>query len=272
MARPTSPAINMNIGGWNQNPTWEHFSSLVQATTDGVAAPNRTVRFHHVKAALYAAIGTIESFLNTTMHGHLKAQGLDADAIREHVRKPTFAQKVKKWPTELAGAKVETPDETLAAIFGWQKLRDEVTHPKVDHSLYEQLAAVRLETMRLTVAEFIVRLLEARREIYPYWLLGWNFITGPEHDEPKLIANQQFIFALGDLGFDVPGPAAHAMEQWEAHFMTSLDGYHALDQALQSIDHCEPREPQFRFAPRLCRKWWDPAHTTVCGDPPASEP
>jgi hypothetical protein len=36
------------------------------------------------------------------MHSHLKAQGLDADAIREQIRKPMFAAKVKKWPSELA--------------------------------------------------------------------------------------------------------------------------------------------------------------------------
>jgi hypothetical protein len=224
-----------------------------------------TVRHHHVKAALYSAIGSIESFLNTTLYGDLKAQGVDAEAIREQIRKPSFAVKVKKWPTELAGTKVVTSDETLAAIFAWQKLRDEVTHPKIDHSLYDELAAVKLDPIRPTIAEFIVRVLQARNEIYPYWLLGWNFITGPEHDEPKLISNQQFIFGLGDLGFDVPGPAAHEMEHWESAFMTSVNGYRALDQAFQSIDRCEPRDARFRFAPRLCRKWWDPVHTSVCG-------
>lgn len=262
-----SPAINRHVGGWNQNPTWEHFSSVVQATTEGLAAPNRTVRIHHTKAALYAAIGSIESFINTTMHGQLKAQGLDDDAIRERIRKGTFAHKVKKWPSELAGgATIDTPDETLAAVFEWQKLRDEVTHPKVDHSLYDQLAAVRLETMRTTVAEFIVRLLEARHEIYPYWLLAWNFINGPEANEPLLITNQQFLFALTSLGFDVPVPAAGRMDQWQERFMTSIDGYRSIDAALQKVTHCEPRNPRFRHAPRLCRKWWDPAHTSTCGD------
>jgi hypothetical protein len=262
----TSPAINRNVGGWNQNLTWEHFCSLVQSTTEGLAAPNRTVRIQHTKTALYAAIGSIESFLNTTMHGQLKAQGLDDDAIRERVRKGMFAHKVKKWPTELAGEKIETPAPTLTAIFDWQKLRDEVTHPKVDHTLHAQLAAVHLETMRATVAEFIVRLLAARREIYPYWLLAWNFINGPEANEPLLITNQQFQFALSSLGFDVPVPAAGRMQQWTEHFMTSIDGYRAIDEALQKVAHCEPRDPRFRHAPRLCRKWWDHAHTATCGD------
>lgn len=261
-----SPAINRHVGGWNQNPTWEHFSSLVQATTDGIAAPNRTVRIQHIKAALYAAIGSLESFLNTTMHAHLKAQGLDEDAIRDQIRKPTFAHKVKKWPADLAGKKIDTPDDTLAAIFTWQKLRDEVTHPKVDHSLYNQLTAVQLETMRPTIAEFIIRVLHARNEIYPYWLLGWNFTPGPEHNEPTLINNQQFLFAMSDLGFNVPVPAAGQMDQWVEHYMTSIDGYRALDTALKKIDYCEPREPRFKFAPRLCRKWWDPTHTATCGD------
>lgn len=249
----TSPAINRHVGGWNQNPTWEHFCSLVQATTEGLAAPNRTVRIQHTKAALYAAIGSIESFLNMTMDGHLKAQGLDDDAIRERVRKGMFAHKVKKWPTELAGEKIETPDPILAAIFDWQKLRDEVTHPKVDHTLHNQLAAVHLETMRTTVAEFIVRLLAARHEIYPYWLLAWNFIKGPEANEPLLITNQQFLSVLSSLGFD-------------ERFMTSIEGYRAIDAALQQVAHCEPRDPRFRHAPRLCRKWWDHAHTSTCGD------
>ena len=261
-----SPAINNNIGGWNQNPAWEHFSALVQATTDGVAAPNRTVRFHHAKAALYAAIGSIESFLNVTMHAHLRSQGLDADAIREHIRKPPFAHKVKKWPTDLAGKKVEASSTTLTSLFGWQKLRDEVTHPKVDHSHYQQLAAVQLDVMRPTIAEFIVHVLHERDEIYPHWLLGWNFTKGPEHNEPILLNNQQFLFALSHLGFDVPVFAANQMRQWEEHFMTSVDGYRAVDTALQSIEYCEPCDARFRFAPRLCRKWWDAAHTAICGN------
>jgi len=219
-----------------------------------------------VRAALYAAIGCLESFLNTTMHAHLKEQGAAPEQITDHIRKPTFAVKLKKWPTELAGSNIVTPDETLAAIFEWQKLRDEVTHPKVNHSLHNALAGVKLELMRGIVAKFIVHLLEVRRERYPYWLLGWNFIKGPEADEPILINNQQFMFALSDLGFDVPVPAAGQMEQWEQTFMTSLDGYSALDVALSRVDYCQPREPRFRFAPRLCRKWWDSAHTNVCGD------
>src|SRR5664279_3206648 len=214
-----SPAINNHVGGWNQNPTWEQFSALVQATADGVAAPNRTVRRHHTKAALYSAIGSIESFLNITKHAHLKAQGMQDDVIREDIRKPTFAQKVKKWPAELAGCKIATPDAALASIFAWQKLRDEVTHPKVDHSLYDQLAAVELEAMRPIVAEFVVRVLEQRRELYPYWLLGWNFTNGPEHNEPRLINNQQFLFALSSLGFTIPVPASAQMEQWEDRYM-----------------------------------------------------
>jgi len=261
-----SPAINRHVGGWNQNPTWEHFSSLVQATTDGIAAPNRTVRIQQIKASLYAAIGTLESFLNTTMHAHLKTQGLDDDAIREQIRKPTFAQKVKKWPAELAGKQIDTPDSAMASIFTWQKLRDEVTHPKVDHSLYNQLAAVQIETMRPTIAEFIVRVLQAREEIYPYWLLGWNFTRGPEHNEPTLINNQQFLFAMSHLGFDIPVPASAQMEEWEEHFMTSVDGFRALEIALQRIEYCEPRDPRFKRAPRLCKKWWDGTHSAVCGD------
>jgi len=266
MPRRKSPAINRHIGGWNQNPTWEYFASLVQATTDGIAAPNWTVRFQHVKAALYAAIGSLESFLNTTMHGHLKEKGVVEDTIRDHLRKPTFAVKVKKWPEELAGTQVPIPDDSLAAIFAWQKLRDEVTHPKVNHSVYGDLAAVALEAMQPVVAGAIVRILEARREIYPYWLLGWNFINEPEADEPILINNQQFMFALCHLGFDVPFPDVGQMEQWEEHFMTSHDGYLALDAALRTIDNCEARQPRFRHAPRLCKKWWDVTHTALCGD------
>lgn len=260
----SSPAINHHVGGWNQNPTWEYFRSLVQATTEGLAAPNRTVRLQHIKSALSAAIGSIESFMNTTMHGHLKDQGSDPAAIQDRIRKGMFAEKVKKWPAELTGVKIKPPNKTLEAIFTWQKLRDEVTHPKVDHSLYDQLAAVELQAMRPIVAEFIVRLLEARSEIYPYWLLGWNFTTGPEHNEPFLINNQQFLSAMSSLGFDVP--AANRLQQWEEQFMTSLAGYQALDRALSQVDHCEPRQSRFRHAPRLCRKWWDPSHTAICGD------
>ncbi|MEA2162241.1 MAG: hypothetical protein QOK37_368 [Thermoanaerobaculia bacterium] len=60
--------------------------------------------------------------------------------------------------------------------------------------------------MRPTAAELIVRVLAARSEIYPYWLLGWNFINAPS-DEPVLINNQQFLFAMSDLGFYIHVPA-----------------------------------------------------------------
>jgi hypothetical protein len=104
------------------------------------------------------------------------------------------------------------------------------------------------------------------KQIYPYWLLGWNFTNGPKHNESILIGNQQFLFAMSTLGFDVPVPGAGRIQQWEERFMTSLDGYQALDRGLLKVDHCEPRQPRFRRAPRLCRKWWDPSHTAICGD------
>jgi hypothetical protein len=119
--------------------------------------------------------------------------------------------------------------------------------------------------MRPIVAQFVVRVLEQRRALYPYWLLGWNFTNGPEHNEPKLINNQQFLFAMSRLGFNIPVPASAQMDQWEDHYMASVDGYRALDEALHKIDHCEPCNPRFKHAPRLCRKWWDSAHTGVCG-------
>jgi hypothetical protein len=261
-----SPAINHHVGGWNQNPTWEHFSALVEATTDGLSAPNRTVLLRHVNVALFSGIGSVEAFLNTTMHHDLREQGKTDEAIRDHLRKPTFAQKVKKWPTEFIRSQFAVPDQVLASIFSWQKLRDEITHPKVDHSIYDQLAAVPLGTMRKAIAEYIVRVLEARSERYPYWLLGWNFIgMNGDHRWPLLINNSQFIFAMRSMGFDVPAGPAQAMEAWEEQYMSSFDGYAALDEAFRPVDHCEP-QGWFPRAPRLCKRWWDLIHVATCGD------
>lgn len=250
---------------WNVNPTWEHFSSLVREASEASEAPSEFHRNHHLRSALYFAIGAIEALLNREMRKHLVQTGVSEDAILSKLKKTAFREKATSWP-DLLCEKAYFPEGLLEALIEYNSLRGEVTHEKAkDHALYARLDTVEPQQLVRTTRDYFVGFYEAAGRSYDYWLHGWNFIgEGGDPRRPCLFGNQQFVIRLRHMGLDGPSTLVHELEAWEREFMTTQDGFAAVSRALDGLD-CEPRDSRFEFMPRLCKRWSDDGHVASCG-------
>lgn len=255
---------------WNVDPTWENFCGLVREAAEVRDARSPVHKHHHLRAALYFSIGSIEAFLNQTMRQKMHAEGAAEDAILTFLKKSRWARKATHWPSELVGAPVKLPEDLLNTLVDFNDLRGEITHAKAkDHSIYLELDRLMMnpDMLRLATAEYFVRLLAALGRPYPFFLHGWIFIGmgGDPHSPIVDLHNQQFMMALRHMGFNVPHVLVDEMDAWERTCMSSwesfLEGEKALATAL-----CQPRDPRFSHMPRLCRRWWDDAHVENCGE------
>lgn len=255
---------------WNVNPTWEHYSSLCQEAQEAISARNDFLKYHHVKACLYFGVGALESYLNEAMRKLMNFHGVEEAEILNKLRKSYFKDKINKWPAELANKSIDIPSDVIDIIRNIGELRGEVTHAKgADHTIYKLLDNVNVLSIPIIIAEYIIRIVEAKGETFPYWLLGWNIIGMNNIDDwPSLDNNPQFMYSLRALGFNVPGFIADDMKRWEIENISSLSGFRKLSELLNKLDHCEYKNSRFPYKPRLCRKWWDKDHTIKCGIAP----
>lgn len=255
---------------WNVNPAWEHFCGMTREIAEAKEARSDIHKQHHLRAALYFGVGSIEAFLNEQMRAKLHREGAPEEQIFATLRKTRWLEKLKRWPAELSGISTAVADQLIEKVQDLSDLRGEVTHPKAkDHSIYLELDRIMLtpDTIRLIVAEYIVRTLAACGRPYPFYLHGRVFIgmNGSAHWPIVDTHNQQFMMALRHIGFNVPHVIVDEMESWERACMSSWEGFQEGEKALASAP-CQPRDPMFPIMPRLCQRWWDDAHVEKCGE------
>jgi hypothetical protein len=255
----------MALGPWSVNPPWQNFSSLFREAYSAKEAPTDMERSHHLTAALYFGIATLEAFLNREMRSHLKNSKTEEE-IFEVLRKGRFLTKLDKWPTEIIGKKPDIAPQHRELIELCNDVRGDLTHPKtIGHDIYERLLKVQPEELVDSVATYIVAFHVAQGTRYPYWVFGWNYLNPrPDTHEIILINDQQFCHSLQALGFDVPIDWARS-EEWKERYFKSLDGYTAIVDALKRAQGCEPKFDRFPFQPKLCRRWWTLEHHRSCG-------
>lgn len=252
---------------WNVHPPWEHFSSLVREATSVREARSEIHRYHHMRASLYFAIGSIEAFLNDRMRVKMTAEGADEDEILKIMWKP-FPTKARAWPEQLAGRTVTLPERLVEELASFNSMRSEITHAKAkDHSIYVRMDGVSAAALVKTTAEYIVRVLEAQGRTYYYWLHGWNLIGMNGNFNWPIVdsSNNQFIYALRHMGLNIS--ALMSNEAWEQTEMSSVAGFQKLDAAMDVAPACERFDPEFPMKDRLCRRWWDEVHVARCGLP-----
>lgn len=240
---------------------------MVRELSDVRDARSEVHAQHHVRAALYFGIGSVEAFLNEQMRTKMSGDGSSEEQIFTALRRTRWNDKLKSWPTNLAGRSL--PASTIDAVKDLSDLRGEVTHPKAkDHSIYLRLDELLLtpDEMRLRIAEYMVRLLSSMGKPYPFYLHGRVFVgMGGDWNRPIVDTdNQQFMFALANLGFRVPAGPIVEMDAWERACMSSWEGFLQGEAALANAP-CQTLNPIFPYAPRLCRRWWDPTHVEICG-------
>ncbi|MDR6212962.1 hypothetical protein [Paracidovorax wautersii] len=256
----------MTLDPWSANPVWQNFSSLVREAHSAEVAPTTMERSHHLTAALYFGIATLEAFLNRVMRAHLAASKSE-HVILEVLRKGRFLAKLDKWPLEIIGIRPAFPQQQRDLIGLCNDVRGNLTHPKtLGYDIYKQLLTVRPDELVDAVATYIVTFHAAQRTRFPYWIFGWNYLNpSPRTHEIFLIHDQQFSFSLRALGFDVPASDAIRSEAWRDLYLKSLEGYIAIKNALDKTSGCEPKAIPFPHQPTLCRRWWMAEHHRSCG-------
>lgn len=250
-----------SVWRWNVDPVWHHFSWMCQEAALSQTAIGTFNMYRHVSACLYFGVGAIEAFLNQQMRKRFAGVKTEAE-IHDMLRKPRLMDKLTEWPSVLCGVEIVVPEYLVSAINDFRQLRGEVTHQKKhDHSLFTELDTAQPHRLVSAVSQYQVLILEHLKQVFPYWLLGWNYIgINNDPNTPCLINNQQFRYSLRALGeHHVPAADYYAAGQWEIANMTTLDGYTRLKTLLDAkpVD-IEPHNPSFPTAPRLTRNWWNP--------------
>lgn len=251
---------------WSTNPTWQNFSSLYREIAASREAPNEIGKFHHLTSSLYFGIASLEAFLNQQMRACLASKTTE-EKIFDRLRKTRFLTKLEDWPSEILQTDPSVAEPTMDLLRLFNEIRGDLTHPKTSgHDVYQRLETVDPDTVVVAVAEYCIRFLETRKEEFPYWLFGWNYLNPrPNTHEIFVIGNQQFSHSLVYLGFRLPAFAAGPSEAWREQQMSSFSGYLALKSALDGLGHCEPKDPQFPYKPILCSRWWTEQHQRSCG-------
>jgi hypothetical protein len=223
---------------------------------------------HHLTSTLYFGISALEAFLNQRMRVHLK--GMPEEEVFETLAKGKIADKIKKWPKQILGRRLDLRKGTQAKLFLYNEVRGALTHPKhPDHRDYEPLEELDPMEVVDTVAEYIAQFLDAAGEPFHYWLWGWNYLS-PSKDghQIALLFESQMVHSMRALGFPrTPGFPLHASlsDAWQKTHMRGYAAYANVAKFLEGLDHCEPKHPEFPYQPKLCRRWWDPEHHATCG-------
>jgi hypothetical protein len=87
------------------------------------------------------------------------------------------------------------------------QVRGDETHPQTAGSaIYTRLVSVDPMSLVDSIAEYIVRFLEAEGTHYPYWIFGWNYLN-PRPNSYEIIPsnNDQFCFSLQTLALSAHG-------------------------------------------------------------------
>lgn len=250
---------------WSSDPCWQNFSSLYREVVSAEDAPNEIGRFHHLTASLYFGIASLEAFINQQMRKYM--QNFDEEEVLKKLRNNKIINKLEKWPKQILNNEISISDDAMEMIKLFNRVRGDLTHPKtIGFDIYGRLEMINPDTVFKSVAEYIVRYYEASAEIFPYWLLGWNYLNPrPDTHEIIVINNQQFMHSLLNMGFRVHAYDATASQNWLENNMSSFSGYLQIKKSMQSINQCEPKHNRFPYQPKLCMRWWETEHHKSCG-------
>lgn len=248
---------------WNVNHAWENFSSLFQEAELSKIVDNEFQKNHHLKSVLYFGILAIESFVNEKIRISMTQQGETEQNIIKYLKNNSNSIQVKLKSKYLSNNTIEISEEVNNILFTkYKTTRNELTHPKEkDHSIYQDLEFLKYEVDKFVqaVAELIIHIQMARNEPFPYWLTGWNFINmNGNPNWPSLAHNFQFIQSLYHTSL------VSNIEELEQSKLKTIDQYRKL-KIILSTHRCQPENPNYPRAPRLCKKWWDSEHTKNCG-------
>jgi hypothetical protein len=260
---------------WIINPSWQNYSSMIREATAACDARTGFERAHHLTAALYFGIASLEAFINQKTRAFLEPTH-DAKAIYDVIRggslrakgkDQTLLSKLKHWPAVLTGKSPVLQTETWDRIAQFNGLRGDLTHIKTTgHDVYSLLDTIAPDTVIDAVAEYIAQYHASAGTRFPYWLWGWNYLNPQVNGYEIMPVNaQQFVFSMQAMGYDVPAAMVEHNEGWQRMYMSDMTGYASVAAVLRTMDQCQQRHPRFPLQPVLCRRWWLPEHQSACG-------
>jgi len=263
---------------WNVDPVWESFSGMVEEAWHGENAQNDFARAKHLRSALSFASTSLEAFSNRCMREWLEQQNSPEEQIYGKLKKASLREKLNNWPAEFCGRRRDVDFPALKLFYvvaDYHDLRNELIHPKdKDHSIYDRLDGLQAQELVNTVSQIIVSICEAQRTIYPYWILGWNFVGfNGDPSWPCVLPTSEFVHTMARMGFLKPEEAFdyEASIAWQTRYLGSRQGFYELRAALH--DFPEDISPYVDFGwgpvPRLCRHWWD--RELILGSVPRSQ-
>lgn len=252
---------------WVLEPTWQNFSSMYREAVCAQDASSGMEVSHHRMATLYFGIATIECFLNREMTRHQLHIGKEHDEIHEQLFDSYFRNKIKKWPKEITGRELSLRPNTIESILAINDLRGNLTHLKnYWPDVFEELGRTDPMDVVELVAEYVIAFHHAKGQLFPYWVWGWNYLC-PNRDgyQISLLPDTQFFHSLSALGYKPQLQPFRLSREHGQEFLSSFDGYQKLGKFLRSLDKCEPKSDVAPHQPKLCRRWWEPAHQKSCG-------
>jgi hypothetical protein len=252
---------------WVLEPTWQNFSSMYREAICAQEASTGMEISHHRMAALYFGIATLECFLNREMTRHKLHLGKEHDEIHDLLSRPYFKEKIKTWPKEITGQELMLRPNTLKSILAINQLRGNLTHLKnywpdtIDH-----LGRTNPMDVVELVAEYVIAFHHAKGELFPYWVWGWNYLC-PNRDgyQISLLPHTQFFHSLNSLGYKPQLQPCRLSSEYGQELLSNFDSYRKVAKFLRSRDQCEPKWDVAPHQPKLCRRWWEPAHQKSCG-------
>lgn len=254
---------------WVLEPTWQNFSSMYREAVCAQMASTGMETSHHRMAALYFGIATLECFINREMTRHELQHEVDHEKIHKKLRssKISLREKLESWPNIITGKCLSLRPDTLQRILAINALRGQLTHLKnYWPDIFDDLG--RTDPMEVVdlVAEYIIALNRAKGERFPYWVWGWNYLSPSRAGyEIALLPCSQFFHSLRSLGYQFASNTNYGIDAREQEVLSGFDGYLRVATFLRSLDRCEPKWDRAPYQPKLCRRWWEPAHQRTCG-------
>lgn len=252
---------------WVLEPTWQNFSSMYREAICAQEASSGMEVSHHRMAALYFGISTLECLLNQEMTRNQLDLGMEHDDIHELLRKSEFKKKIKAWPNIITGHDLSLRPDTLKCILEINDLRGNLTHLKnYWPETFDDLGRTDPLNVVELVAEYICAFHQAKGELSPYWIWGWNYLSPNRNGyQISLLPNSQFFHSLRSLGYKFERQTSYGSDECKREILADFAGYKKVADFLRSRDQCEPKWDRFPYQPKLCRRWWDPVHQKSCG-------
>ena len=250
-------------------PTWQNFSSMYREVICAQEASTGMEALHHRMAALYFGIATLECFINREMTRHELLRNVDHEEIHLKLRNSKFSLKkrLERWPEIITGKRLTLRPETLPRILAINALRGQLTHLKnYWPDIFNDLARVDPTEVLDLVAEYIIAFYRAKGELFPYWVWGWNYLNpGRNGHDIFPLPYTQFLHSLRALGYKFESSVNYGIEEREQEILSNFDDYQKVATFLRALNRCEPKWDRAPFQPKLCRRWWEPAHQSSCG-------